>query len=108
MHDIRMRRGQNSGCIHHNLTLYMWCTMQTFKPFFSKYNNTGTTFGGLTSNDLKGQLAICLPDGILQNYVLQVKPLEKSLRIYTLENEKLAKIRDYLLPMLLNGQISFK
>ena len=97
--------GRGLAAIHHNSTLYAWNTLLNLKHFFDVYNNNGTTFGALTSDDLKTQLTVKIPKMILDDYIKKVAAIEKQLRILTEENRDLTLLRDFLLPMLMNGQI---
>ena len=36
-----------------------------------------------------------------------ISPLDKKISILSQENQELSSLRDFLLPMLMNGQISF-
>ena len=97
--------GRGLAAIHHKSTIFAWCMLQTFKPFFDIYNGSGTTFGALTSDDLKGQLTIVPKQLVLDDFCKKVEAIGFKLRELSLENQHLASLRDFLLPMLMNGQV---
>ena len=85
---------------------YLYQILQNFKNQFELRNSTGTTFGSITKDDLFGLLVIKPNDYVLKLYKNICKDLSQKQYNLFLENFKLTKIRDFLLPMLMNGQIS--
>jgi type I restriction enzyme, S subunit len=65
-----------------------------------------TTMGHITQDHLK-QSRICIPpiELLLKAHDL-INPLLEKRLIYEKENQQLIKIRDWLLPMLMNGQVT--
>ena len=52
------------------------------------------------------KLQILRPTNMLENQFEElVKPIRRKREINNTENQKLAKLRDWLLPMLMNGQV---
>ena len=100
--------GRGLAAIHHNCTLYAWCSMLSLRPYFDIYNGNGTTFGALTSDDLKGKLTVCPQESVLNSFVEKVNPISQELRLLSKETQQLASLRDFLLPMLMNGQVKIK
>ena len=45
---------------------------------------------------------------IIDKYAQKAKPVYDKIRENFLENEELTSLRDYLLPLLMNGQVGFK
>ena len=45
---------------------------------------------------------------LLEKFSRLMKPIQKKKELVTLENEELSKLRDWLLPMLMNGQVKVK
>ncbi len=67
-----------------------------------------TTMGHITSDHLE-QSRIVLPhEEIIVQYEKKVAPLFIKIMKTTQENQELKKLRDWLLPMLMNGQIRLK
>lgn len=97
--------GRGLAAIHHESTLFAWCTMQTFQPYFDVFNGNGTTFGALTSDDLKQQLTVVPSDELIEAYSQKVESMGEQMRLLSLENQQLSALRDFLLPMLMNGQV---
>lgn len=100
--------GRGLAAIRHKSPLYAWNTLRTFQPYFDMFNGAGTTFGALTSDDLKKKLAVVPAADVLNAYCNQVASIEIALRNNERENRQLESLRDFLLPMLMNGQVSFK
>ncbi len=100
--------GRGLAAIHHISSLYAYNTILTLKTFFEFFNGNGTTFGALTSDDLKKQI-ISVPSHIILNkYIKLTAPISKKLRELSIENRKLVSLRDFLLPMLMNGQVKIQ
>ena len=100
--------GRGLAAIHHFSTMFAWNTMLTFSTYFDIFNNNGTTFGALTSDDLKGQLTAVPPENLINKYHGTTIAIEKQIRNLSKENQELASLRDFLLPMLMNGQVTVK
>ena len=47
-------------------------------------------------------------NSVLEKYTKEVKPIYNKIKQCIIENQELIKIRDYLLPLLMNGQVKFK
>lgn len=87
---------------------YLWCFLNNQKAHFSILNRIGTTFGCLSKNDLY-KIKIVLPTkNVYINFISITEPLEKSIRLAHLENTNLTKLKSFLLPLLMNGQVTFK
>ncbi len=48
------------------------------------------------------------PDFIFQSFIEKVRPFHKAINVNILENQKLSQLRDWLLPMLMNSQVTVK
>ncbi|MCY4177072.1 MAG: restriction endonuclease subunit S [Endozoicomonadaceae bacterium] len=67
-----------------------------------------TTMGHITLDHLK-QANICLPSQhILEKFNIIVQPFFKKYLSNEKENQQLIQLRDWLLPMLMNGQVEVK
>lgn len=85
---------------------YLWSQMVYFKQIFDRKNASGTTFGAITKSELFG-LKVCIPDTeILEKFKEKVDHFHYKIVNNSKENQKLAALRDWLLPMLMNGQIT--
>lgn len=100
--------GRGLAAIHHESPLFAWYTMQTFKLYFDTFNGNGTTFGSLTSDNLKEQLTVAPNKSILQMFIKKTQSVGEKLKTITMENIQLTALRDFLLPLLMNGQASVR
>ncbi|WP_047100603.1 restriction endonuclease subunit S [Dickeya dianthicola] len=87
---------------------FLFYVMKYFKQIFDRRNTEGTTFGSITKDDLYS-LAIVypLPD-LLKKYDVIVSDYNQMIFTRSLENIELIKLRDWLLPLLMNGQVTVK
>lgn len=86
----------------------LFYVMKYFKQVFDRRNSEGTTFGSITKDDLHS-LKLAYPDDkLLQRYDSVVSNYNKMIFNRSLENQQLITLRDWLLPMLMNGQITVK
>lgn len=85
---------------------FLFYVMQYFKTIFDRRNSEGTTFGSITKNDLYS-LPLAYPDlELLKSYNEVVSKYNKVVFNRSMENQQLIQIRDWLLPMLMNGQVT--
>src|SRR5690606_22097807 len=67
--------------------------------------SSGSTFKEVSASTLK-TIYICIPEeDILEEYNKISKPIFRKQNLIELENQKLSELRDWLLPMLMNGQV---
>jgi len=87
---------------------YLFGVMKDLKQIFDRRNTDGTTFGSITKDDLFSLKVIKPTTEILNNFHKIVNPtFEKQNRLEE-ENQELSSLRDWLLPMLMNGHVSIK
>ncbi|MFP1749636.1 restriction endonuclease subunit S [Lonsdalea quercina] len=87
---------------------FLFYVMKYFKQVFDRRNAEGTTFGSITKNDLH-TLAVVYPQpALLKKYDDIVSDYNQTIFVRSLENNDLIKLRDWLLPMLMNGQVTVK
>lgn len=85
---------------------FLFYVMQYFKIIFNRRNSEGTTFGSITKDDLHS-LPLAYPDSkILGNYNDIVSKYNQEVFNRSMENQRLVQLRDWLLPMLMNGQVT--
>ena len=61
------------------------------------------------SQDTLKQVKICLPtESVISIFNEKILTLLNKMQCLIKENEELTKLRDELLPLLMNGQVSFK
>jgi len=87
---------------------YLFGVMENLKQIFDRRNVDGTTFGAITKDDLFS-LKILKPEkNILIKFHKIINPAFEKQNEIELENLKLSELRDWLLPMLMNGQVKLK
>ncbi|EXS26914.1 type I restriction modification DNA specificity domain protein [Acinetobacter sp. 742879] len=87
---------------------FLFYVMKYFKQVFDRRNSEGTTFGSITKNDLYSLKLAYPPKELLEKYDNIVSKYNEMIFIRSMENQKLEELRDWLLPMLMNGQISIR
>lgn len=87
---------------------FLFYVMKYFKKIFDRRNSEGTTFGSITKNDLYS-LTLAYPTAdLLKKYDYVVTNYNKMIFERSLENRELISLRDWLLPMLMNGQVTVR
>lgn len=99
--------GRGLAGIHYDLSsTYAWNKLKSFQKYFDIFNSTGTTFGSLTG-EMLNKLIVIIPDTkIIKLYANKTNFIEKAMKMYNIENQQLKSLRDFLLPLLMNGQVS--
>ncbi|MEA1923654.1 MAG: restriction endonuclease subunit S, partial [Pseudomonadota bacterium] len=87
---------------------FLFYVMKYFKQVFDRRNSEGTTFGSITKDDLHSLPLACPKSELLKQYDEIVLSYNKMIFDRSLENQKLIELRDWLLPMLMNGQVTVK
>ncbi len=67
-----------------------------------------TTMGHITSEHLKQSRIILPPCKLTDYYEEKIKAVRQKIKQCSVENQQLTSLRDFLLPMLMNGQVTFK
>ncbi len=70
--------------------------------------NTGTGVPSMTSSIIYNLKVVIPPDKILESFDNYVQTFYKQMREKEIENRELVSLRDFLLPLLMNGQVGFK
>ena len=63
-----------------------------------------TTMGHITTDHLEQSKIPLPPESLLKQFVEKIRPIHLKIGQTKQENRELAKLRDWLLPMLMNGQ----
>ncbi|WP_299221131.1 restriction endonuclease subunit S [uncultured Psychrobacter sp.] len=69
---------------------------------------TGNTFANMNKGDFSSINMLYPNKKLLSKYYEVVNPLFRQIKAKTLENKELENLRDWLLPMLMNGQVTVK
>lgn len=67
-----------------------------------------TTMGHITQDHLKQSRITIPPISLINNLEDKLNPILEKIILNKTENQKLAELRDWLLPMLMNGQVKVK
>lgn len=70
--------------------------------------NTGTGVPSMTSLIIYNLKTVIPTNHILEEFDLTVQSLYKQIQANNIENMELMSLRDFLLPLLMNGQVGFK
>jgi len=73
-----------------------------------KVQATGSIIVGITKDDLIESKCLIPKDDLIIIFHNLIKPQFEKIRINLKENQKLTELRDWLLPMLMNGQVKVK
>ena len=85
-----------------------WSNLYENNVFF-KYEGKTTGIKNLLFGMLCTDYKIIIPDEIvIKNFNAKVQGLFETIQNNQLENQELIKLRDFLLPLLMNGQVTFK
>ena len=85
---------------------FLFYVMEYFKRIFDRRNTEGTTFGSITKEDLFSLKLACPATHQLKAYDAIVSKYNQMIFINSRENQQLTQLRDWLLPMLMNGQVT--
>ena len=104
--DCCIGRGLASLNSKDNCIAYLFGVMVNLKQIFDRRNVNGTTFGSITKDDLFSLKVIKPSKEVLLDFDKIVNPCFEKQNKLEEENQELASLRDWLLPMLMNGQVS--
>lgn len=85
-------------------TSFVFYTVKSSLPEIIN-NASSSTFKEVSRGTLKA-IRICLPPkGIIEKFTKIIEPIFKRQNILETENQRLSELRDWILPMLMNGQV---
>ncbi len=87
--------------------LFMLLSSDLMKAYTNNVS-AGSIHKGVRHTDLKAFKFAYSGDTIIQNFNRIVQPILKKMYINEQQNQELANLRDWLLPMLMNGQVKVK
>jgi putative type I restriction modification DNA specificity domain protein len=88
-----------------NLSEYLY--MFFMSEYFIKkaeYSSTGSVFRGIRISVLEDMKIVVPPENVLDEFSKTISPILDLKYQNEMENQKLKEIRDFLLPLLMNGQ----
>lgn len=74
----------------------------------AEHSSTGSIFSGIRVAVLNDMNTLVPTKKIMDKFTEYVKPLFNKKYFAEIENQELSSLRDFLLPMLMNGQVTFK
>ena len=87
-------------------TFFYFEVLKYLEYFKMIANSRKTTMGHITRDHLKESRVCIPPDFLIEKLHNKVDPLINKIVKANQENNKLAELRDWLLPMLMNGQVT--
>lgn len=69
---------------------------------------TGSIQAKITQNKMNSIKVVNIPDALLEKYNETIEPIDKKIKISSEEISNLNKVKRYLLPLIMNGQVSLK
>lgn len=89
-----------------DVTSYLFYVMLYLKKIFDLRSAVGTTFGSITKDALHSLKVAYPPNSLLLKFDNLVADFNLKIFLNHQENKRLEDLRDWLLPMLMNGQVS--
>ena len=86
-------------------TEFIYYTIKNLLPTIEN-NAVGSTFKEISASTLKSIPIYLPPTFIIEKFNKLITPISYKQRTLEKQNQELAKLRDWLLPMLMNGQIT--
>lgn len=86
--------------------MYYFFASSDMKAQIKSNTDTGSFFGSLNVRGIK-QLIMPIPSKeseIMNRFIDIVRPIRENLEMVAQQSQELLKLRDWLLPMLMNGQ----
>ena len=90
----------------YNTPSFLYYTMVSLRPRLDQFNGEGTVFGSVSQDSLNNLPIYIPPVDQIASFEATVAPLDAMIMNNNEEIMRLTELRDYLLPRLLNGQIS--
>ncbi|SHJ47806.1 type I restriction enzyme, S subunit [Tangfeifania diversioriginum] len=84
---------------------YTYYKMKSLMDEIKAYNNEGTVFGSISKKDFQRLEVLIPPDNYISEYQGIAKPLDEKIYNNSIQIEGLKKLRDGLLPKLMNGEV---
>lgn len=66
---------------------------------------SGNTFANMNKGDFSDIKVVRPPHELLKEFASKLKPFMEKVQLNSKENNKLSELRDWLIPMLMNGQV---
>ena len=80
--------------------------LESLQNVFDSYNGDGTVFGSINKKSI-GNIKIVIPSiKVVESFHKMVSPLDEKIKFSHRESQRLATLRDTLLPKLMRGEIT--
>lgn len=103
--DCAIGRGLAALNSKHGAISYLCEVMKYFEQVFQRRDKAGTTFGSIGKDDLFGLKVVLADKEVVQEFEKIARPMFDEQRNIEAQNRELAGLRDWLLPLLMNGQV---
>lgn len=100
--------GRGLAALHSEYKSFLYYTMLCNQYQFNKYNNSGTTFGAITKDALYTIKVVIPHSKLVSLFEKRVGKYDEKILKSFKENEEFISLRNFLLPLLMNGQVGFK
>lgn len=100
--------GRGLAAVHSKHQSFIYYLLSANQYQLNKYNDEGTTFGAINKDDLFGLHVIIPNSEIINMYENKIKCFDNKIFELSEENREIVSLRDFLLPLLMNGQVRFK
>ena len=84
---------------------YIYYLMKSLKKRFDIYNGEGTVFGSVGRDTLRGLLITIPPSSVISDFEMNISKIDSRIKTNELESQRLAYLRDTLLPRLMSGEL---
>lgn len=102
--------GRGVGAFRVTEKEYVEYIFLTLRNILNMYNKilTGSIIVGITKEDLLQQNIIKPKNDVITQFYNKVHIMAEKMKSIRKENQELTSLRDFLLPLLMNGQVGFK
>ena len=89
-------------------TSFAWHIVEYLRPYFDRKNNDGTTFGAIGKDEFSKLKILSPTEDVVKQFGELVKPIDLAMVKAQRNIDLLVKTREFLLPLLMNGQVKLK
>lgn len=83
---------------------FIYQTLRVMMPYIKQYG-AGSKFAEVSADEL-ANMSVLLPDTTIEKkYYQKIKSIEEQVLVFEEENRQLISLRNFLLPLLMNGQV---
>lgn len=87
---------------------HLYFIIRDLKARFDILNSMGTTFGAITKDELFSLPVVCPKENVLTEYERKCAPIFEKQMVIGREIDELTNLRNSILPMLMNGQVTIE